>query len=941
MTRAAEKTLWHALDSGGAVGVLQTNATAGLSSAEAAERLRTYGPNALPESPPTPFWKRLVGQLRGFVVLILLMAAVVSTVVYFIEPEPLGWLDSVVILAIVVLNAFVGALQDSRAEKALQSLRKMAAPEAQVLRDGQRVTVRASDLVPGDIVLLEAGTVVPADLRLLETAQMRVDESSLTGESVPVEKDAGTHLAKEVGIADRVNCAFLGTTVVYGRGRGAVTGTGANTQLGEIAEMIEETHEETPLQRKLEEFGKLLGTVILIVCAVVFVLEIVRDPNLHILWEDGFAAYLRTGAGDLIRFFMVAVSLAVAAVPEGLPAIVTMCLALGTREMLKRNALVRRLPSVETLGSATIICTDKTGTLTQNQMTVVAAWAGHETYDITGQGYNPTGGFARGGADIRPDDHPVLRRALWAGLLCNDAELREEAGGYRVVGDPTEGALVVVAAKAGMGRETVARSPRRSELPFDSERKRMTTFHSVEGALIPSAGAKVLAVAKGAPDVVLGLCTRVETANGPVGLDAASRNEIQKANDAMAAQGIRVLAVAYRPLPEMPRDVTPETVEHDLVLLGLLGMQDPPRPEVKDAIAKAREAGLRTIMITGDHVVTAEAIAKQIGLMRPGGRVVSGAEMEKMAEGQLAREIEDIDVFARVSPHHKVEIVEALRSNGEVVAMTGDGVNDAPALKRADIGIAMGIAGTDVAKNTADMVLTDDNYASIVAAVEQGRVIYANIRKTVYFLLSCNFAEVAIIFGAILVGWPAPLTAIQLLWLNLLTDGAPALALGLEKAEPDVMNRRPRSPKARIIDRSMAIGIAFQASALTAVVLGVYAWGIYGKGAIHNDAMTIAFAMLVLAELPIAYVVRSENVPLHRIGFLSNRSMQFAVLFAAAMLMLVLYVPGLQKAFDTVTLEGWMWEIIAPLILFPALVVEGQKVLRMWLGRSRARAKLA
>ncbi len=938
MTRAAEKTLWHALDSGEAVSVLKTDATAGLSSAEAAERLKTYGPNALPESPPTPFWKRLVGQLRGFVVLILLVAAVVSTAVYFIEPEPLGWLDSVVILAIVVLNSFVGALQDSRAEKALQSLKKMAAPEAQVLRDGQRVTVRASDLVPGDIVLLEAGTVVPADLRLLEAAQVRVDESSLTGESVPVEKDADAHLAKETGIADRVNCAFLGTTVVYGRGRGLVVGTGADTQLGEIAEMIEEPQEETPLQRKLEEFGKILGTIILIVCGIVFALEIVRDPNLPILWKDGFTAYLKTGVGDLIRFFMVAVSLAVAAVPEGLPAIVTMCLALGTREMLKRHALVRRLPSVETLGSATIICTDKTGTLTQNQMTVTSVWAGHETYGVIGQGYDPTGGFTRSGANIKVGDHPVLERALWAGLLCNDAELRKESQGYRIVGDPTEGALVVAAAKGEMGREVVQRCPRVSEIPFDSDRKRMTTLHASTGAPIPAAGAKFLAMVKGAPDVVLGLCSRLESASGPTSLDVAARHEVQKANDAMASQGIRVLAVAYRPLPEMPRDVTPDVVEHDLVLLGLLGMQDPPRPEVKDAIAKAREAGLRTIMITGDHVVTAEAIAKQIGLMRPSGRVVSGADLEKMAEGQLAREIEHIDVFARVSPHHKVEIVEALRSNDEVVAMTGDGVNDAPALKRADIGVAMGIAGTDVAKNTADMVLTDDNYASIVAAVEQGRVIYSNIRKTVYFLLSCNFAEVAIIFGAILVGWPAPLTAIQLLWLNLLTDGAPALALGLEKAEPDIMSRRPRSPKARIIDRSMAIGIAFQAAALTAVVLGVYAWAVYGgQKAAHDDAMTIAFAMLVLAELPVAYAMRSENVPLHRVGLLSNRSMQLAVGLSTAMLMLVLYVPGLQKAFDTKTLQGWMWGIIAPLILVPALVVEGQKFVRMWLGRAKAR----
>ncbi len=920
---------WHSLSAAEAAAALATDPATGLAADEASRRLETYGPNALPESPPTPFWRRLVGQLKGFVVLILLFAAIVSLAVYFLEPEPLGWLDSVVIMAIVVLNSFVGALQDSRAEKALQSLKKMAAPEAHVVRNGVRTTVPARDLVPGDVVVLEAGSVIPADLRLADSAQLRVDESSLTGESVPVEKEAELSLSAETALADRTNCAFLGTIVVYGRGRGVVTGTGAATQLGEIAEMIEEVQEETPLQRKLEEFGKILGTVILAVCAVVFALEIARDPNLPILWKDGLRAYLATGAGDLVRFFMVAVSLAVAAVPEGLPAIVTMCLALGTREMLKRHALVRRLPSVETLGSATVICTDKTGTLTQNQMTVTSVWAGHETYGVTGQGYAPDGGFTWRESDARVEDHPVLHRALWAGLVCNDAELREEGGRHRIVGDPTEGALVVVAAKAGLGRDVLTRSPRQSEIPFDSERKRMSTVHASAGAPIPAASARALAVVKGAPDVVLGLSSRLETRDGPVAFDAAARREVQKANDAMAAQGIRVLAVAYRLLPEMPRDMTPASIEHDLVLLGLIGMQDPPRPEVREAIAKAREAGLRTIMITGDHVVTAEAIARQIGLLRPGGRVTSGADLDKMAEGQLAREIEEIDVFARVSPHHKVDIVEALRANGEVVAMTGDGVNDAPALKRADIGVAMGVAGTDVAKNTADMVLTDDNYASIVAAVEQGRVIYANIRKTVYFLLSCNFAEVAIIFGAILIGWPAPLTAIQLLWLNLLTDGAPALALGLERGEPDIMLRRPRSPRERIIDRKMAVGIAFQAFALTAVVLGVYAWGIYGKGALHADAMTVAFAMLVLAELPVAYAMRSENVPLYRIGLFSNRSMQWAVLASFALLLAVLYVPGLQKAFDTVTLEGWMWEIIAPLILIPALVVEAGKFVRL------------
>ncbi|MEW5826259.1 MAG: cation-translocating P-type ATPase [Candidatus Bipolaricaulota bacterium] len=938
MPEIQKKAVWHTLAASETAQALETDAGAGLTAGEAAARLAAYGPNALPESPPTPFWRRLVGQLRGFVVLILIAAAVISTVVYFIEPEPLGWLDSVVIVAIIVLNAFVGALQDSRAEKALQSLKQMAAPEAQVLRDGQRTTVRARDLVPGDVVLLEAGTIVPADLRLVESPQMRVDESSLTGESVPVEKHAEASLAAATGIADRSNCAFLGTTVVYGRGRGIVVGTGADTQLGEIAEMIEEQQEETPLQRKLEEFGRILGTIILVVCAIVFVLEIVRDPNVHLIWDEGLGAYLRTGAGDLIRFFMVAVSLAVAAVPEGLPAIVTMCLALGTREMLRRHALVRRLPSVETLGSATVICTDKTGTLTQNQMTVTSVWAGRETFDVTGRGYDPSGEFTRSGGARASADHPVLRRALWAAALCNDAELRNDAKGWRVVGDPTEGALVVAAAKGGVMRETAAAaSPRVTEIPFDSDRKRMTTVHKAVGTPFEGDGRHV-ALVKGAPDVLLGLCARIEGPGGPTSMDAAARAETQRANDAMASQGLRVLAVAYRAFDALPDEVRPETAEHDLALLGLLGMQDPPRPEVADAIDKAREAGLRTIMITGDHVATAEAIAHQIGLLRPDGRVVSGAEMDKMAEGQLAREIDGIDVFARVSPHHKVEIVEALRSNGEVVAMTGDGVNDAPALKRADIGVAMGIAGTDVAKNTADMVLTDDNYASIVAAVEQGRIIYSNIRKTVYYLLSCNFAEVAIIFGAILIGWPAPLTAIQLLWLNLLTDGAPALALGLEHGEPDIMSRRPRSPRERIINRDMARGILYQAGALTAAVLGVYALGLYAQGALHEDAMTIAFTTLVLAELVRAYTARSENVPLYRIGFFTNRAMQWAVLVSLVLLAAVLYVPGLQKAFDTKTLPGSLWIYIAPLAFVPALVVEIRKIVLSWRG---GRAKSA
>ncbi|MCS7239653.1 MAG: cation-translocating P-type ATPase [Candidatus Bipolaricaulota bacterium] len=908
------KQNWHALETEEVLRRLGVDPQRGLSSGEAQARLKKHGPNVLPEAPPTPFWKRVLEQLKGFVILILLVATVISMA--------LGdWIEAGAILAIVILNAFIGAIQESRAEQALQSLKKMAAPEAQVLRDGVRQTIPARELVPGDIVLLEAGSIVPADLRLLETAQLRVDESSLTGESVPVDKDASSALLQDTALADQVNMAFLGTTVVYGRGTGVVVATGSNTVLGEIAGVIEEPQEETPLQRRLEELGRVLGVLILIVCGVVFLVEVLRDPHLPLLWREGFLAYLRASQHELLGFFIIAVSLAVAAVPEGLPAVVTLCLAAGMREMLRRHALVRRLPSVETLGSATVICADKTGTLTQNQMTVTNIWVDGDLVAVTGQGYKPDGQFLLNGHPVDPQKHPLLLSALWLGLVCNDAELREENGAYRIVGDPTEGALLVAALKAGLSRDTIVRV---SELPFDSERKRMTTIHLAASSPLTLTTPYVAAV-KGAPDVVLAHCSALATKDGPRPLGASERERISRANEELAGQGLRVLAVAYRPLPAVPEELRPEEIEQDLIFLGLLGMQDPPRPEVAEALATARRAGLRTIMITGDHVATAVAIAKQIGLLRPNGRVISGSELDRMSDEELVRVIDEVDVFARVSPHHKVRIVEALRARGEIVAMTGDGVNDAPALKRADIGIAMGIAGTDVAKATADMVLLDDNYASIVAAVEQGRVIYANIRKTVYYLLSCNFAEIAIIFFAVLLGWPAPLTAIQLLWLNLLTDGAPALALGMEPAEPGIMERPPRSPKEKIINREMVGGVFFQAGALTAAVLGLFAFAYHG--AWREDADTLAFVTLVVAELFRAYAARSEWVPLVKVGLFTNRWMQWAFVTSVALLLLVVYTPPLRAVFNTLPLTLPMWAAILPLSLVPFLVVEARKIL--------------
>jgi Ca2+-transporting ATPase len=914
---------WHAMAVEEVLRRLEVDAKVGLPNAVAAKRLSESGLNALPEVPPTPFWKLFLGQLRGALVLILIAAVAVSMAVG-------DWIEAGVILAIVLLNAFVAALQEQRADVALQALKKMAAPEAQVLRDGELTALPARELVPGDVVALEAGSIVPADLRLVEGERLQVDEASLTGESVPASKQASASLEVETVVADRVNSVFMGTTVSYGRGRGVVVATGLATELGRIAKAIEAPEEATPLQRRLQVFGKLLGTAVLVICGLVFLLGIIRDPNVGILFRDGLGAYLETSREMVLGLFIVAVSLAVAAVPEGLPAVVTMSLALGMREMLHRHALVRRLPSVETLGSATVICTDKTGTLTENQMTVTRIWASGRMYTVTGQGYIPEGEIRSEDERVELNDHPVLRQTLWAGLWCNNAQLVQEDA-YRIVGDPTEGALVVAARKLGLARLEEGFS-RVAEIPFDSERKRMTTVHQNDGETpFTFESDHYIALVKGAPDAVLGQCAGIQTLDGLRTLNGSERRTVEEINERLALQGLRVLAVAYRELADVPEEPTAEDVERELVFLGLFAMQDPPRVEVPSAVRKARQAGLRTIMITGDHVATATSIGEQVDILQAEGSVLTGEDLDRMSDQGLADVIDRIDVFARVSPHHKVRIVDALQGVGHVVAMTGDGVNDAPALKRADIGIAMGITGTDVAKQTADMVLTDDNYASIVAAVEQGRVIYTNIRKTILYLLSCNFAEIGIIFFAILFGWASPLTAIQLLWLNLLTDGAPALALGVERGEPGIMARPPRSPKGRIVNRKMAVGILFQSSFLTAVVLGAYALALGGRWA--PIAGTIAFATLVVAELARAYTARSEEVPLVHLKPFSNRWMQLATLSSFLLILLVLYVPPLQSVFRTAALDWRMWVVILPMGMAPAAAVELRK---LWRSRRHA-----
>ena len=910
---------------------LHSHPEQGLSQREASERLAKNGANELAQRPRPGFLALLWDQFNNYLVIILIVAAVVSL--------SLGEVvDSIAILVIVVLNSVVGVIQEAKAEQALEALQKMAAPQALVIRDGQPTTLPGRQIVVGDLVVLEAGNYVPADLRLVESVNLKIEEASLTGESVPVEKDAGVVLASAIPLGERSNCAFMGTLITYGRGRGLVTATAMSTQIGQIAEMIQSFESEpTPLQKKLEHLGKVLGTACLAICALVFIYGLWRDTQLTQALHGGVLEYLKAEEQDIVSLFMTAVSLAIAAVPEGLPAIVTVCLALGMQRMIRHHALIRKLPAVETLGCATVVCTDKTGTLTQNAMTVVRAWCAGKSLRVSGEGYCPQGGFRLGDADFAVRDDADSRLLLYGALLCNDAQLNEEtddAGrrAWRIVGDPTEGALVVAAAKAGYWRDAVKRAlPRVGEIPFDSERKRMTTIHRVgdeaQASIFSRLGPPgLIAFVKGAPDVILELCSRQIADGRAVGLDAAQRAAILDQNHALASGALRVLAVACRPLAELPSAVDAPTIERDLIFVGLLGMIDPPRPEVVDALQRAHGAGLKCVMVTGDYQDTAQAIARDIGLLSPGGLVLSGAQIEQLSDAELADRADRLDVCCRVSPQHKTRIVDALKARGHIVAMTGDGVNDAPALKRANIGVAMGITGSDVAKQTADMILTDDNFASIVAAIEQGRIIYSNIRKFVYFLLACNIGEILIVFAAMVVGLPIPLRPVQLLWLNLVSDGAPALALGLEKGDPEIMRQPPRSPSEPVINRDMAIGIGVVGVVDALAVLAVFALALQR----HPDqlalAQTMAFATLCCSELLRAFTARSEYHSVFAIGVFTNRAMVWAVGGSLLLVLLVIYVPWLQPFFATVALTAGDWLLMAPFICASPLAMELLKV---------------
>lgn len=892
-----EKIDWYSLEKQEVSTKLNTDIEKGISSDLANERLKSFGYNELIGKKGITFWQMLLSQFQDFLVLILIGASLVSAIIGEVT-------DAVVIILIVVLNAALGVIQESRANKALEALKKMAAPEAKVIRDGKIIEIPARELVPGDLVLLEAGNYVPADLRLVESINLKIEEASLTGESVPAEKNAEIVFNKEVPLGDRSNSAFMSTVVTYGRGKGIVVGTGMNTEIGLIAEMLESYEEEsTPLQKKLGELGKVLGIASLAICGIVFILGLIRGV-------------------PILEMFMTAVSLAVAAIPEGLPAIVTIVLALGMQRMVKRNSIIKKLHAVETLGSTTVICSDKTGTLTQNEMTAQKVFVNGKIYSISGEGYKPEGDFTLNDSKIDPLTDPDLKMLLTIGALCNDAKL--EASGadgdktWRIIGDPTEGCLVVGAAKAGISLEELNKTkPRVQEIPFDSDRKRMTTFHPHEDGYI--------ACIKGAPDVMLNLSNKILKDGKVLSITDDDRKQILEINHHMASQALRVLAFAFKLESEIPKEPNPHEVEKDMIFVGLIGMIDPARPEAKEAIRVCKQAGIRPVMITGDYKDTAEAIARELGMIDENSKVLTGTELDSLSDEELISVANQVSVYARVSPIHKLRIVDAIKQNGHIVAMTGDGVNDAPALKKADIGIAMGITGTDVAKETAEMILTDDNFASIVAAVEEGRVIYSNIRKFIFFLLSCNIAEILIIFTAMAIGLPIPLKPIQLLWLNLLTDAFPALALGMEAKEPDIMKKAPRNPNEPIMDKRMKWQIAIQSVFMTVAVLGVFIFALNSTSSLEV-AQTYAFVTLIFSELLRAYTSRSETLSVFKIGFFSNKYMVGGTFISFLLLLVVLYVPALREIFDTVKLSVYDWDIMALFSIIPFIAAEISKI---------------
>ncbi len=892
----AQNNFWHTKTIDQAFAELHS-AMRGLDQKEAAERLAKFGANEIQSAHRVSPWEILIEQFKNVLILILLGATVISLF--------LGHgVESIVIAVIVLFAVLLGFVQEYRAERAIEALRQMAAPTATVLRDGQETKIPARDVVPGDVVILHTGDRIPADGRLIESVNLQIEEAALTGESVPVEKHTQALPTDDMPVGDRKNMVYAGTAATYGRGKALIIATGMQTEFGKIAQLLQTVESgKTPLQQNLDRVGSVLARAAFVVVAIIVALGLMRGQ-------------------PFIEMLIFGIALAVAVVPEALPAVVTISLAIGVQKMVKRNALVRRLPAVETLGSTSVICSDKTGTLTKDEMTVRKLYVAGQTFSVTGSGYSPVGNFsANGGTPTEISSE--LKHLLSAATLASDAKLVLNGNNglennWDIKGDPTEGALIVAAAKAGLKKEALDESyPRLQEIPFTSETKRMTTLHQTEQG--------VVAYTKGAPEIILENCDFLLTESGIKKLDAATRQKVLDVAQGFASNALRVLAIASKP------DAVLESAQTGMTFLGLAGMIDPPRPEAKEAIAVCESAGIRPVMITGDHPITAQAVARELGLLK-NGRVVTGAELDDISDEDFKREVETIDVYARVSPAHKLRVVTALQANEHIVAMTGDGVNDAPALKKADIGIAMGITGTDVTKEAAAMTLTDDNFASIVAAVEEGRGVFGNIKKYLMYLLSSNIGEIGLMAGSALLGLPLPLTAVQILYVNLATDGLPALALSVDPPEKDLMKRKPRNPRTGIFTRPVVSLMIAGGLWSTLINLGLFVWAM-NSGRSMEEAMTMTFVSLVLVQFFKAYNFRSDRHSIFNRPF-ENKWLNTAILWEAVLLLLIVYVPALHEPFNTFSLPLIDWAIIFALSLTISPVLEFVKWMERkgWLG---------
>lgn len=863
--------LWYEKNPEEVMDILKVDSKSGLTDAEVEQRKEKYGLNELQGKKSITIFQRFINQFKNFMVIILLVAAIVSGV--------LGeYKDTIIIAAIVLLNAILGVVQENKAEESLKALKDMSKPTAKILRNGTIMEMNSSEIVPGDILILEAGDYIAADGLLIESASLKVEESALTGESVPVNKDLEIPEGENIPIGDRKNMVYSTSLVTNGRGKVVITETGMDTEIGKIAKMIESQEDlETPLQKKLDQLGKYLGILALVVSGIMFLVGYFQDRG-------------------VLEMFMLAVSLAVAAIPEGLPAIVTIVLSLGVQRMIKRNAIIRKLPAVETLGAASVICSDKTGTLTQNKMTVTKLY----TYDklINSEDVN-----------LEDKDETL---AVMTGLMCNDSSIEEDKGEKKAIGDPTEVALIVLGRKNGLYRkELESKMPRVEEVPFDSDRKMMSTIHDVEN------GYRIFT--KGAIDVILDRCKSILIDGELKDITSEHKKNIINENENMASNALRILGLAYKDINEIPEKINSESVESDLIFVGMSGMIDPPREEVKISVAECKSAGIKPVMITGDYKITAIAIAKELGILEEDSEAIEGSEIEKLSDSELAKNVDKYSVYARVSPEHKVKIVKAWQARDNVVAMTGDGVNDAPALKRANIGCAMGITGTDVSKEAADMVLTDDNFATIVSAVEEGRSIFDNIKKSIHYLLSCNVGEIIALFVALVIGLPTPLLPIHILWINLITDSFPALALGVDPPEPGIMDRKPRPLGESIFAGGLGVSIFVKGFVIGAVTIVSF---YIGKEVSIETGRTMALVTLAVSQFANSLTIRSMDKSIFKVGLFSNKYLIGAIALSGTLLLSVVFIPPLRRIFELSMLDGMHWVYVALLSLLPMTISE-------------------